>query len=238
MNQGQDPQSLGLQELAQECANQEALYRKLGDKASDPRFCYELFRRALVQKDEAAWSLIYQQYEPQIVRWIRQNPAFRSTGQDADYFVSEVFAKFWHAVSPQKFSQQLTRLGAILLYLKKCVASTLYSYQRTLKKESMYVALEQVNIGISNPSSERPVEYSVLQKVDVEQLWAVIEPLLKNEQEKVVVESAFLLGKKAKQIQAEYPHLFADTKSIYRTKENLLKRFRRNPKLRAWLSSI
>ncbi len=233
MNQNRAPSSLGLHELALECANQETQYKKLGERASDPRFCYELFRRAVVHKDQAAWSLVYQQYEPQVVRWIRQNPAFRSTWQTPDYFANEVFAKFWRAVSPQKFTQKLKTLGAVLLYLKKCVASTLYSYLRVLKRESMCSDLEKVKADISNPAAKRPVEHHLLQTLDAEQFWGLIGSLLKNEREKAAMEN-FTLEKKARQIRVDYAHLFADIKSIYRTKENLMKRFRRNPNLKAW----
>jgi DNA-directed RNA polymerase specialized sigma24 family protein len=238
MNGTRTPQSLTLRELAQECAKQEATYRRLGEAASDPRFCYELFCQAIVKRDEAAWSLIYAQYEPQIVRWIRQNQAFRSTGQGADYFVSEVFAKFWHAVTPGKFTKQLNTLGAVLLYLKRCVASTLYSYQRTRKWESMCCALEEVHVEVLNSASRRPAERHLVQRTDAEQLWELVKSLLRNEREKVIVENVFLLGKKARQVQTEYPHLFPDVKSVYRTKENLLKRFRRNRNLRNWLPNV
>jgi DNA-directed RNA polymerase specialized sigma24 family protein len=236
MNQHHTLQSLDLHELARECANQEALYRKLGGKASDPRVCYELFRRAVVQKDEAAWSLVYQQYEPQVLRWIRQHPAFASAGKNADDFVSEVFARFWRAVSPDKFSKQLQSLGAVLLYLKKCVASTLYSHQRALKKDRGLRALEEIEIKTKNPAAERPVEHYLAQEVDAEQLWRSIEGILKDDRERAAMEN-YVLEKKARQIRADYAHLFDDAKSIYRVKENLLKRFRRNRNLRTWRSA-
>ncbi|MGD9100004.1 MAG: hypothetical protein PVF45_05955 [Anaerolineae bacterium] len=235
MNQNRAPESLGLHELALECANQEALYRKLGRDASDPRFCYELFRRAVVHKNEEAWSLVYQQYKPQVISWIRQNPAFRPTQQAPDDFVNEAFAKFWRAVSPKKFTQRLKTLEAVLLYLKKCAASALYNHQRALKRQNMRRALEQVEADLSNPATKHPVEYHILQASNAEQLWGLVESLLKSEREKVAMEN-YILEKKAKQIQADYSHLFADVKSVYRTKENLMKRFRRNPNLKAWFT--
>jgi hypothetical protein len=231
MHQNRALDALGLHKLALECANQQALYKKSGKGAADPGFCYELFRRAIVHQDQAAWSLVYEQYKAQVVRWIRQNPAFQSTQQEPDYFVNEAFAKFWHAVSPQKFTQQLETLGAVLLYLKKCVASTLYSHLRALKRTSMCCAWEQAQT--SNPAVKRPVERQLVQKSDEEQFWGLIEALLKNEREKMALEN-FTLDKKARQIQADYAHLFADVQSVYRTKENLLKRFRRNPNLQTW----
>jgi hypothetical protein len=231
MNQNHDPESLDLRELALECANQETLYRESGKEASDPRFCYELFRRAVMHKDQAAWSLVYQQYESQIVRWVRQNPVFRSTQQPADDFVSEAFAKFWCAVSPQLFTKNLKTLGSVLLYLKKCVASTLYNYQRDLKREGQF---EAIIADISNPGVERPIEDELSRKDAEEQMWELIESLLKNERERAAIEN-FTLEKKAGQIQKDYSHLFVDAKSIYRIKENLMKRFRRNPKLGTWL---
>lgn len=233
MTQNGIPESLGLRELAQRCADQEALYRQHGKEASDPRFCYELFCRAVLHKDEAAWSLIYEQYEPQVVHWIRQNPVFRSTQQPADYFVNASFAKFWRAVSPQTFRKHLKTLGAVLLYLKKCVGSTLYNYQRTTKRESIWSDLDGLAIEPPNPTSERPVEHQLSAEDAAEQLWELIGTLLKGEREQAAMEN-FTLGKKARHIQVDYAHLFDDTKAIYRTKENLLKRFRRNQDLKQW----
>jgi len=233
MNPNQDPESLGLHELAQVCADQEALYRRSGEEASDPRFCYELFRRAVLLKNEAAWSLIYEQYQPQVIHWIRQNPVFRSTHQTADYFVNEAFAKFWHAVSPQTFKKHLKTLGAVLLYLKKCVASSLLNYQRTVKWEGMWSEMEELAVETPNPTRERPVERQLSEETAAEQLWELIGMLLKSEQERAAMEN-FTLGKKARHIQMDYGHLFADTKTIYRTKENLLKRFRRSQDLWQW----
>jgi RNA polymerase sigma factor (sigma-70 family) len=231
MNPNHDPESLDLRELALECANQENLYRRSGKGTSDPRFCYELFRRAVVHQDQAAWSLVYQQYESQVVHWVRQNPVFHSTQRPADDFVNEAFARFWRAVSPQKFTKNLKTLESVLLYLKKCVASTLYNYQRTIKREERK---ESIILEMQNPTVERSVEKQLSKKDAEAQLWELIESLSKNEREKAAIEN-FTLEKKASQIREDYSHLFADAKSIYRTKENLLKRFRRNPKLKIWL---
>jgi hypothetical protein len=225
-------ESFDLHKLAQACADQEALFRKQGRDASDPRFCYELFRRAVLLRDEAAWSLVYEQYESQVIHWVRQSPVFQSTQQTADYFVNEAFAKFWHAVSSQTFRKHLKTLGAVLLYLKKCVASTLYNYQRTMKRESMYCALDKF-VEDSNPSATHSVECELLEGMAGEQLWQLIKSLLKDERELAAMEN-FTLGKKARHIQADYAQLFPDAKSIYRTKENVLKRLRRNSELKTW----
>ena len=231
MNQNHNPESLNLHELALACASQETLYRGAGEEASDPRFCYELFRRAVVHKDQAAWSLIYQQYEAQVAHWIRQNPVFRPAEQRAEDFVNEVFTKFWHAVSPEEFAQKLKTLGSVLFYLKKCVASVLFSHQRTLKRECLR---EAAAVEMSVSVVECSVEEQLSAKFSEAQLWELIASLLKDERERAAMEN-YILEKKASQIQTHYSHLFTNVKAVYRTKENLLKRFRRNPQLQSYL---
>jgi TPP-dependent pyruvate/acetoin dehydrogenase alpha subunit len=72
-----------------------------------------------------------------------------------------------------------------------------------------------------------------VQKLNAEQFWKLIESTLKNEREAAAIEN-YTMEKKARQIRLEYPHLFADINSVYRTKENLMKRWRRDPNLKAW----
>jgi hypothetical protein len=57
---------------------------------------------------------------------------------------------------------------------------------------------------------------------------------LKDEREETVFEATYRRGLPPREIQAERPDLFPDTRAVHRVKENLLKRLRRDPQLRAW----
>src|SRR5581483_3770656 len=66
-----DPREMSLTALVQHCATQsEHFYR---GRAHDTRFAYELFRRALVERDELAWEHVYTHYCPLVEGWVRRS---------------------------------------------------------------------------------------------------------------------------------------------------------------------
>ena len=226
--------TLQLEDIAAECGQQSQRYRELGQAHSDPRYCYELFRRAIVEGLESAWTHVYTAYEGQIVRWVRQCSSYHATGQDAEYFVSIIYTKFWKAVTPDLFSNHLLSLGAVLAYLKRCVQTTLIDFVRSRRKDQMLDELDELE-RVKVPSADnRPIEQRASRGSDSEALWQQIGELLKNEQERIVLEEVFLLDKKANQIFADHPDTFESVKTIYRIKENLLKRLRRSNSLAEW----
>ena len=231
-------QSIQLGKLADHCAEQSQRYRELGAQEADSRYCYELFRRAIVEHDEAAWVHVYQTYEGQVVRWARQCSNYHATGQDAEYFVSIIYTKFWRAMTPTLFTDNLPSLGAVLAYLKRCVQTTLIDYARSRKRDQMLDELGELERVQVHSAEMRPIERRTSGDFDRKQLWQSIRTLLKNDQEQVVMEEVFLLNKKAGRIYADHPDLFKDVNAVYRAKENLLKRLRRNSDLAEWRNRI
>ena len=77
-------------DLIRRCAQEMLRFRK--QKPYDPWHCYELFRRALVERDEAAWAAIYKQYQRLVRFWIG------TSGDDADALVNQAFAKLWQGI--------------------------------------------------------------------------------------------------------------------------------------------
>ena len=57
--------------IAQCSAQTQAFFRR---RAVDPRFCYELFRRALEEQTQAAWDALYREYAPLVAGWVREHP--------------------------------------------------------------------------------------------------------------------------------------------------------------------
>lgn len=234
MSQSNPIQSLSLNALATACGEQSQRYRDLGADQSDSRYCYELFRRAIVNGDQSAWVCIYQTYETQVVRWVRQCSSYRATGQDAEYFVSIIYTKFWRALKPEAFVENLPSLGSVLAYLKRCVQTTLIDYSRSLRRDRMLDELGELERVKVKSADIRPIERKTGYDSDRHELWAQINNLLKSDQERVVMEEVFLLNKKASHIFADHPDLFPNIKSVYRAKENLLKRLRRSSDLNIW----
>ena len=58
-----------LSELAAHCMREINNYRQ--GEAYDDRYCLEIFRRALIQRDHAAWELIQNRFSETVRNWMR-----------------------------------------------------------------------------------------------------------------------------------------------------------------------
>ena len=97
-----NPQHMALADLADWCAHQTELYFQ--HQSHDPRYCFELFRRAIREQDQTAWRLICLQYEALVTGWVRQHSRFESSGEEIQYFVNGAFAKIAISLTPDKFA--------------------------------------------------------------------------------------------------------------------------------------
>src|SRR5712691_1394008 len=95
--QGVPLQMLSINDLARCCSEETNKFLK--QSVSNDRFCLELFRRAIVNRDDDAWACIYQQYSPLVLTWVNQHPtATPLLSQDGSAsLVNAAFAKFAQA---------------------------------------------------------------------------------------------------------------------------------------------
>ena len=218
--------------LQEACKTETARYRS-GDPF-EPRYCEELFRRAVVERDEQSWAALFEQYEGQVTSWVRAEVG-RNDTQRIAILVNAAFTRFWQAVTPSKFNAQLNQLGKLLQYLKMCAQSAFYDEQRKLQRRQHEVAIEQMSRPIQSQSPL--VEWAVSQKLSDEQLWEWVWTQLKTEDERLIIELSFQYGLTAAQIHATYPDRFDTVRRIYRTQENVLRRLRRRVESEHPLSS-
>src|ERR1700730_1353806 len=106
-----DVRALGLAGLAERCRQETQKYRRHEDVSGE--FCYEIFRRATCDRDEAAWSALVDEYSHLIRVWILRHPARASVREEDDYLVNSVFERFTRAVGADRFAQFPT-LAALL----------------------------------------------------------------------------------------------------------------------------
>ena len=132
-------QSLSLSGVARRCAEESDHF--FHRREHDPRFCFELFRRAIEERDERAWSLLCDQYRPLVAGWVKRNEAFAGSKENASFFVNGAFAKMWSAVTPEKFAD-FDDLKSLLRYLQLCVASVIMDHVRSVE---YYERLEDVS---------------------------------------------------------------------------------------------
>lgn len=222
---------LTLTGLSQRCAQESARFSQRQDH--DPRYCYELFSRAMVHRNERAWELVYRQYAPQVTRWVRRHRWFGGADEEADYFVNRAFEKMWSAMTPDKFAQ-FGDLAALLRYLQMCVHSAITDYTR--RQETADLLPDDDPDGpetaVTDAASRQSAETRVLEAQQRQALWQAILARLNDEQERQLIYASFVLGIKPRELPEQFPALFSDVKQVYRVKENVMARLRRDADLR------
>jgi hypothetical protein len=192
---------------------------------SDPSYAYELFRRALVERDEAAWGYLYESYRGVVRRWVRKNAAFEASGERSDTLVGEAFVRFWQAIPPARFAQ-FPSVNALLHYLQLCAGCVVIDSARATARLSFAGVLQ-----LSDASQRTPDEV-VLERLWSEELWRHIAQQLNGEAERVVVFDSFVHGLKPRDICARRGDLFASVQEVYTVKHNVLARLSRDQGLR------
>ncbi len=191
--------------------------------------CYELFRRAVVERDDAAWQAVISIYRRLVLYWL---------GPHADEdTLQEVFLRFWqlHRHRSPPFTTRFPNIGAVMGYLKQCAIAVRIEAGRAQERERRLwervrraAVLEAVVIieAYETPQDDRPnIREAILSRVQ-------------SERERVVFEGTYHHGLAPREIQARWPDLFPTKQDVYRVKEKLLKRLRRDKELRKlWRNS-
>jgi DNA-directed RNA polymerase specialized sigma24 family protein len=217
--------AMDLTTLVKHCATEsERFYR---GQPHDTRYSYELFRRALVERNEQAWEQLYLHYSGLVEGWIRRSGAFNSSGESSEYFVVGAFTKFWRALSPERFASFPT-LASLLQYLQLCATSVVID---SVRAQSWSEMLPEETITPNHGPQTSPDEEAV-SRVDRQEFWRFIDAQLNNEVERVVVYCSFVIGLTPRAIYAKRSELFSSVNDVYNVKRNVLGRLSRNTQLR------
>jgi hypothetical protein len=226
-------QTLALSGVAQQCAQQtDRFFRRL---QYDPRYCFELFRRALLERNQQAYALLYQQYQALVAGWVERHPSFPALDEEVQYFVNRAFEKMWRALTPAKF-ERFPDLKSLLSYLKLCAGSAVLDYARAGRLEM--ADDEPGDLQIADTGAQIDPEQHTVSRVQQEEFWQLILTRLADERERLVVYGSFVLALKPRELSAKYPQVFADVNEIYRIKQNVLERLRRDAELRQNLAEL
>jgi DNA-directed RNA polymerase specialized sigma24 family protein len=208
---------ISTQELASLCREESSRYqRRCGE---EPGHCFELFRRAIVERDQEAWSILYSQYRPLVAGWVR------GSFDQADDGVNQAWAKFWRSVDPDTFVNRFSGIGKVMAFLKLCAYSVRIDEHRRDKARAT-ISLGEMNL----PDHPPPQEENLV----LEELLKYIEPRLQNEQERLVFCLSFQVGLKPREIAQNYPAQFSDVKEVMRIKERIVWRLANNSWLQTW----
>lgn len=221
---------VSLVELSRRC--REETHRFLRGEPRDDAYCFEVFERAVVRREDDAWATIVAQYRGIVLAYVGQHSAAAMMREPDDYWVNRAFQRFWSAVGPERFGQ-FPDLAALLKYLKLCVHSVLMDEIRARRAGGVN-SLDEVPETL--PSTATTAEQSVVGKLAGEQLWATIAAELQDEAEQVVAYLSFTRDLKPSEIFGSHPRLYASVADVYRIKRNLIERLRRSPQVRAFLA--
>lgn len=221
---------ISLTDLAQKCALETDRFFR--DQPYDPQYCFELFRLAVVGRQELAWEAVYSQYRGLVGRWVQQHSGFAASGEEAQYFINRAFEKIWAALTPEKFAQ-FPDLGYLLRYLKMCVHSVISDYHRALEP-GLELPLErpleaEPVIAAGNPRQDP--EKELIGRTQRLSFWNALCERLNGEKEYQVIYGSYMLALKPGDLFDAFPGLFADVDEVYRIKQNILARLRRDGEL-------
>jgi DNA-directed RNA polymerase specialized sigma24 family protein len=181
---------------------------------------YELFRRAILLRDEQAWATIHAHYRPLLASWARRCSGRVGISESADDIADRALARAWVALTPASFSAFPT-LGKLLAYLRTCVASTAIDWARG------QMVAQRALTTVSASTDDTP-EQIVLAGFDRAVFWQTVIGLAATEAERIVVVESFVYGRPPRDIQARHPQLFPDVAAVYGAKRNLFARLQRN----------
>jgi hypothetical protein len=223
-----DPRHLSLDHLAQKCAQETTLYFQ--HRGHDSRYCFELFRRAIRERDQSAWDMICHHYQPLVTGWVRQHPGFETSSEKAEYFVNGAFGKLAGTLTPDKFGGFMD-IRPLLQYLKMCVHSVIVDHNRLAEQMNLY----PLEVASTVESTDSTLEEQVMDRSYRQMLWKGVDARLHDEKEHRVMYGLFVLGFKPQELYERFRKLFSSVDEIYRTKQNVIARLRRDPEIRKLL---
>lgn len=190
---------------------------------------YELFRRAITQRDAEAWYAIVTRYRSLLMSWAASCCSKMWVNERCDDIADQALTRAWLALSPERFAG-FASLAALLAYLHTCVTATVIDHARA--QAARQRTMQQIEVGtIAMP------EQIVLGQIEREQLWQLIANCVTVEPEYTFLVERFVLELPPRVILARHPELFTDINALYAIRRNLLLRLQRMPELQ-WLYKI
>ena len=191
---------LSIDDLAQRCADETENFSRRRD--NDPRFCFELLRRALAENVSEAFTRIYQIYERQVLGWVYSHSRFQQTAESADFFVTAAWSTFYFALRGPKFGG-FSSLPQALAYLRLCVHTAIAQYLR-----------DQPPTAPLDETHDVAVTSDLDTHIDVADIWRQICRLLPDERDQLLARCTFVEDLKPRQIVKVYTAHWRDEREV------------------------
>ena len=212
-----------LSTLADLCSKELILHRRR--EPADDCYCLEIFRRAMVQHNDQAWSMVQQCFGEIVRIWVRSHTSsdIALLHDTEENYVAQTFSRFWYAVRDQRL--EFATLNSALSYL--------HATLNGLIMDAMRVHFRSREVSFPEPGlSQEPVAED---SDDNQNLWESLRSLLTDERERRVTYLLYYCGLKPREIVSRFPIEFVDVKEVYRLNQNVIERLRRNRDRLRWL---
>lgn len=223
-SQSQPLHQQSLQEIIETCA-QEAREQL---RESELGSCFELFRRAFEEGEEAAWTAVQAQYQRLVIDWLRKASAQPLLPADLDDLIQTAYTKFWYSLSKSEESlkARFEHVGAVLKYLNRCVVTSCLDAGR--KAERRRRLEQKMSRLAAHEGFERPV-YDLGEESEAQlgRVQAWLQKEVDDPLEQLAIKLLYEEGLKPREIVAQYPEAFPDTYTLRRIKARVLQRARR-----------
>lgn len=215
------PGDMNLFELQNRCWSE--IEKFTHEEPSDDQFCLEIFRRALVLRDEQAWHTLAQRFRRTILGWLRRHPyreaAYRLHSEE-DY-VALTIERLW-SVTVRNQSLQFQKLAGALKFMRACLNSVIIDGLRAQIKEAALPATGLLEL--VSPVTDEGKEF-----------WEAIKSMLPDQREQRLAYLLFYCNLKPRQVVEFCPDEFSDTQQIFTMKRNILDRLKNNQDRLRWL---
>src|SRR5215216_2037188 len=152
---------------------------------ADARY-YELFRRAIEQRDADAWADISRHYRGLLAAWAAQSSARGLIAEQPEDIADQAFARAWAALSSARFSA-FPHIASLLAYLRTCVRATVIDHAR--EQAGQLRAVQSIECAGVSAAPEQ----AVLEELDRNELWRLITGMTNNLQEQIIVHESLNL---------------------------------------------
>jgi DNA-directed RNA polymerase specialized sigma24 family protein len=229
-------QQLSVEALVQLSKRAYNQYRLTG--YSDERFAFELFRRAVEQRNERSWQALVEIYTPLVATWIQQLEKGRwlieQQWEIVPALVNTCFLKFFLAMQPAVKFIRFPSLAALLQYLHCCARTVVYDECQSLQRRYGY---EEKGYATGAWLMSEDPAIAIEASHVTQSLWKLVLANLNSSQERVILFSIYLWGMSPREISTAYPNIFPTPDAVYRVKQNMLDRLRQERQLHAQVRS-
>jgi len=202
---------------------------------SNDIYCFEIVRRAIVEKDEACWSIMFEQYEKLILYWLNQRVPEQHIGDThIDEMVMQPFEKLWRFFDTPHLAAA-KNLSSLIAYLESCVETCVQEELRRSLSDRNRRQSEK-DYGRLQSLPQNPEEKALKDEL-YERVWQELlsccnrQPPDRFVKEKTIAWLTFKNGLKPNRIHIENPGMFASIDEIYELKRQLFARLRHSQNL-------